>query len=59
MAKCDICQKKPQFGNAVSFSQKKTRRQFKPNLQTTTIYEGGLLRKVKVCTRCLRTLNKV
>lgn len=59
MAKCDICQKKPQFGNAVSFAQKKTRRQFKPNLQTTTIYEGGLLRKVKICTRCLRTLNKV
>ncbi|MFQ5611134.1 MAG: 50S ribosomal protein L28 [Anaerolineae bacterium] len=58
MAVCEICGKKPQFGNNVSFSQKRTKRQWKPNIQTTTIYEGKVARKVKICARCLRTLTK-
>ena len=58
MAKCEICGKTPQFGHNVSHSMRHTRRQFKANIQQTTIIEGGKARKVKVCTRCLRTLNK-
>jgi large subunit ribosomal protein L28 len=59
MAKCDICRKGPQFGNNVSHSNKKTRRQWKPNIHQTTVFEGSVARKIKVCTRCLRTLTKV
>jgi large subunit ribosomal protein L28 len=58
MAKCEICGKTPQFGHKVSHSMRHTNRQFKVNIQKTTILENGKLRKIKVCTRCLRTLNK-
>lgn len=58
MAKCEICGKIPQFGHAVSHSMRHTKRQFKVNVQKTTVVEGGKVRKIKVCTRCLRTLSK-
>lgn len=58
MAVCQICGKGPQFGNNVSFSQRHTRRQFKPNIHKTKIMQGGKLVTVKVCTRCLKTLAK-
>ena len=59
MAKCDICGKSPQFGHKVSHSMQHSNRQFKVNIQQATILRGGKLVKIKVCTRCLRTLNKV
>ncbi|MCB8917409.1 MAG: 50S ribosomal protein L28 [Ardenticatenaceae bacterium] len=59
MAKCELCGKGPQFGQNVSFSQKKTKRQFKPNIQRTTIFEGGRKTRKYVCTRCLKTMSKV
>lgn len=58
MAKCDICGKKPMSGNNVSFSQRHTKRQWKPNIQKVTIVIDGKLQKVKVCSRCLRTASK-
>lgn len=58
MAVCEICGKKPQFGHHVSFSERKTKRQFKPNLQRTTVLREGRLVKITVCTKCLKTLNK-
>jgi large subunit ribosomal protein L28 len=58
MAKCEICGKTPQFGHNVSHSMRHTKRQFKVNVQKTTIIEEGKIRKIKVCTRCLRTLRK-
>ena len=58
MAKCEICGKKQMVGNNVSFSQKKTKRVFKANIQTATFMEGGRKVKKKVCTRCLKTASK-
>jgi large subunit ribosomal protein L28 len=58
MAKCEICGKTPQFGHNVSHSMRHTKRQFKVNVQKTTIVKDGKLRKIRVCTRCLRTLSK-
>lgn len=58
MAKCEICGKTPQFGHNVSHSMRHTKRQFKVNIQQATIVKGGRTRKIKVCTRCLRTMNK-
>ena len=59
MAKCEICGKTPQFGHNVSHSMRHTKRQFKVNVQKTTIVDKGKVRRIKVCTRCLRTLGKV
>ena len=59
MAKCDNCGKRPQFGQNVSFSQKKTKRQFKPNIQRISVYESGKMVRKNLCTRCIKTLSKV
>jgi large subunit ribosomal protein L28 len=58
MAKCEICGKTPQSGHNVSHSMRHTKRQFKANIQKATIVQEGKIRKVKICTRCLRTLSK-
>lgn len=59
MAKCESCGKGPQFGHNVSFSQKKTKRRFKPNVQRITVYEDGRKVRKYLCTRCIKTLSKV
>jgi len=56
--KCEICGKGPQFGNRVSHSNKKTRHKFSPNIQTARIEIDGNVRKVKICTSCLKSLKK-
>lgn len=58
MAMCDLCGKTKTFGNNVSFSQKKTKRVFRPNIQKTTILVKGTPKQVKACTRCIRTMAK-
>ncbi len=56
--KCYVCNKGPITGNNVSHSHKRTKRTWKPNLQSVKIRENGKVKRVKVCTRCLRS-NKV
>ncbi len=58
MARCEICGKSPQFGHNVSHSKRATNRQFKPNIQRKRVEIGGRMRRMYLCTRCLRTLNK-
>jgi large subunit ribosomal protein L28 len=58
MAKCQSCGKSPQFGQNRPFSLKATKRRFSANIQNATVYEGGHRRRVKLCTRCLRTMAK-
>lgn len=55
MAKsCEICGKGPQFGNRVSHANNRTKRRFEPNLQSVRALISGAVRRVKVCTRCLK-----
>lgn len=56
--KCAVCQKTPQAGMNVSHSNRHTKRRWNPNLQTVRAEIGGTVRRVRVCTRCLRS-NKV
>ena len=58
MAKCEICGKSPQFGHNVSHSKRATKRQFRPNIQRVRVEIDGQVRRMHLCTRCLRTLNK-
>jgi len=46
-------------GHKVSFSQRKTKRQFLPNIQKTTVVQSGRRVRIHVCTRCLKTMAKV
>lgn len=58
MAMCEICGKTKQAGNNVSFSHKKTKREFRPNIQKTRIMVKGTLKQINACTRCIRTMAK-
>ena len=52
---CDICGKKPQYGNNVSHANNRTRRRWEPNLQRVRARIDGSVKRVKVCTSCLRS----
>lgn len=52
---CDICGKGPITGFHVSHAHNRTKRRFNPNLQRVRTVENGRTRRVKVCTRCLRS----
>lgn len=45
-------------GNNVSFSQRHTKRVWKPNLQTKTLTIDGKKVKVKISTTAIRSLKK-
>lgn len=53
--RCSKCGRGPVKGASRSHSNIKTKRRVFPNLQWQTV--GG--KRVKICTRCLRTLAKV
>ena len=52
---CEICGKRRSVGNNVSHANNKTRRTWKPNLQPVRANLAGTVRRVLVCTRCLRS----
>ena len=56
MAKvCAVCGKRPVVGNNVSHAHNKTKRRFKPNLQRVRTTVEGTTRRLRVCTRCIRS----
>lgn len=58
MAICELTGKGKMYGHNVSFSQHKTRKVFKPNIQKRTLEVNGKKIKVNVSTSALRTLKK-
>ena len=52
---CVVCGKKRMSGNNVSHANNKTKRVFRPNLQTVRALLNGAARRIRVCTRCLRS----
>jgi len=58
MQKCDITGKGKQFGSNVSFSQRHTKKVWKPNLQTKTFTVDGRKVTLKVSTQAIRTMKK-
>jgi len=53
-AVCDICGKRPGFGNNVSHSHRRTRRRFNPNIQRVRAVVSGTPKRLHVCTSCLK-----
>jgi large subunit ribosomal protein L28 len=53
--RCEICGKGPLFGNRVSHAHNVTHRRFNPNLQRVRAVLSGVRRKIRICTRCLRS----
>jgi len=55
MAKvCEICGKKPMYGNNVSHANNRTRRRFEPNLQKVRALVNGKTKRITVCTSCIQ-----
>jgi large subunit ribosomal protein L28 len=52
---CDLCGKKHQSGHNVSHANNKTKRVFNPNLQRVRALINGAAKRIRVCTRCLRS----
>ena len=55
---CELTGKGKQYGSNVSFSQRHTKKVWKPNLQTKTIVVDGKKVTLKISTQALRTLKK-
>ena len=56
---CEICGKKPMFGNNVSHAHNTTRRRWNPNLKRVrAVQPGGGVKRIKACARCI-TSGKV
>ena len=58
MAVCEITGKGKMYGHNVSFSQRKTRKVFKPNVHKRTLVINGQKTKANVSNSALRTLKK-
>ncbi|MEE8300980.1 MAG: 50S ribosomal protein L28 [Candidatus Tectomicrobia bacterium] len=56
MAKrCDICGKGPQYGHSISHAHNLTNRRWVPNLQRVRVQTPKGVKRVRTCTRCLRS----
>ena len=53
---CEICGKKPQFGNNISHSNNVTKRRWNPNLQNVRAFVGQtqVVKQMRVCTSCIQ-----
>ncbi len=57
MAMCEMCNKRRRAGKNVSHSNRHTNRWFFPNVQRATVVVNGKRQRMKLCTRCLRTIQ--
>jgi large subunit ribosomal protein L28 len=56
MAKmCEVCGKKPVYGNRVSHAHNVSSRRWNPNLQSIRVRFNGAVKRMSVCTRCIRS----
>lgn len=56
MAKrCEICGKGPAVGRNVSHAHNVTLRRFEANIQSVRALVNGHVKRIKVCTRCIRS----
>ena len=55
---CEICGKGPQRGHNVSHAHNLTKKVWYPNLQSVRAKVGATVKRLRVCTRCIRS-NKI
>ncbi|HBO90246.1 MAG TPA: 50S ribosomal protein L28 [Acidobacteria bacterium] len=56
--RCQICGKGPAFGRNVSHAHNVTSRRFLANIQPVRVVINGGIKRLRVCTRCIRS-NKI
>ncbi|MDI3316427.1 MAG: 50S ribosomal protein L28 [Bacillota bacterium] len=53
--RCELCGREVAFGHSVSHSNRKGNRVWRPNLQRVSVETAEGRRRLRVCTRCLRS----
>lgn len=56
--KCFSCGKGVMYGHNVSHAKNRTNRLFKPNLHVARIALDSGMKRVRLCTKCLRMIKK-
>jgi large subunit ribosomal protein L28 len=51
---CEVCGRKPAFGNKISHAHNVTKRRWNLNLQSVRALVNGAGRRMRVCTSCIR-----
>ena len=57
--RCAICGKGPVMGRKVSHAHNVRPRRFEPNLQSIRAVVDGANKRIRVCTRCIRSSKVV
>lgn len=52
---CSICGKGRQVGYNISHAHNKTKKVWKPNVQKVRTVKNGAVKRICVCTRCIRS----
>lgn len=52
---CEVCGKKPLVGHNISHAHNLTKRRFNPNLQRVKTLQKGRVKKMLVCTSCIKS----
>ncbi len=52
---CEMCGKKPVFGNRISHAHNVSSRRWLPNVQRIRVKVGSAVQRMRVCTRCIRS----
>jgi len=52
---CEKCGKKPMTGHNVSHAHNLTKRRFNPNLQKVRTLHEGRVKRMVVCTNCIKS----
>lgn len=55
---CEVCGKGKMSGHTVSHSNRKANRSWNVNLQEATLTVDGKEKKVRACTKCIKTAKK-
>lgn len=51
---CYLCGRGPTVGHNVSHANNRTKRRWLPNLQRVRIVDDGQVKRVRVCSRCVK-----
>ncbi|MEE8551066.1 MAG: 50S ribosomal protein L28 [Gemmatimonadota bacterium] len=51
---CYVCGRGPIVGHNVSHANNRTKRRWLPNLQRVRIVDNGQVKRVRVCSRCVK-----
>ncbi|HEY2932576.1 MAG TPA: 50S ribosomal protein L28 [Acidobacteriota bacterium] len=52
---CSVCGKEAQYGHRISHAHNVSNRKFDPNLHYVRAVVDGVTKRIRVCTRCLRS----